>query len=121
MGNQNITIPVTESSKIDEDIPVDDPFLVVDADPDVNEEYEPDISDSVGQLVTVHLALTEDSNPAVVKYSKDGGNSKVNFLNGDQLTAGSGLERPILLRKGNKLNFYADAIVKLQFCEVDLV
>lgn len=121
MVNRNLTWPVTKSSKIDVDIPIGDPFLVVAVD-DTNEEYEPDITKTAGQLVTVHIALTSDSNPAIVKYSKSGDSAKVvNFLNGDQLTAGSGLERPIILRFGDKLNFYADAIVKLQFCEVDLV
>ena len=111
MGNRNVTIPVaaaTPGAKL-----AAEKFLVPD--------YTPDITDVYGQLVTVHLALDPTSADSIVRYSVDGGNTWINFLNGDQLTGGSGLERPILLRFGDQLNFSAFVGVVLAFCRVDLV
>lgn len=111
MANQNITIPLetaTPGAKAE-----DEKFL--------DDDYEPDISKSVGQLVTVHLALTSLSVAGIIRYTKDGGTTFINFLNGDALTSGSGLERQITLRFGDKLNFSASEDIILAFCEVDLV
>lgn len=111
MGNRNITIPIATATTGAKSAEAD--FLTSD--------YIPDVSTSLGQLVTVHLALISTSLPAVIRYTKDGGTSWINFLNGEQLTAGSGLERQITLRSGDELNFSADVAVNIAFCELDLV
>lgn len=111
MGNRNVTLPLgtaTPGAKSS-----GEKFLPAD--------YTPDITDVYGQLVTVHLALDPASAPSVIRYTKDGGTTWVNFLNGDQLTTGSGLERQILLRFGDTLNFSALDGITLSFCELDLV
>jgi len=111
MGNRNVTLPVATATPGAKSAGAD--FLASD--------YIPDISAPYGQLVTVHIALTAASPPSIIRYSKDGGTTSVNFLNGDQVTAGSGLERQILLRFGDTLNFSALDAITLAFCEVDLV
>jgi len=111
MGNRNITIPIATAI----------PGGKTAAEKFLSSDYIPDISSPYGQLVTVHLALDSSSAPSIIRYSKDGGTTWVNFLNGDQLTAGSGLERQILLRFGDSLNFSALAGITLAFCELDLV
>lgn len=111
MGNRSVTLPLataTPGAKT-----ASEKFLAAD--------LVPDISETFGQLVTVHIALDPASSASVIRYSKDGGTTWVNFLNGVQLTAGSGLERQILLRFGDTLNFSALDAVTLTFCEVDLI
>jgi len=111
MGNRNVTIPVATAT----------PGTKGPAAKFLDSDYIPDISNVYGQLVTVHLALDPASANSVIRYSLDGGTTWTNFLNGDELTGGSGLERPIILRFGNTLNFSALAGVELAFCFVDLV
>ena len=111
MGNRNVTIPAAIA--IPGVFAGDAKFLASD--------YIPDITDVYGQLVTVHLALDPASANSVIRYSLDSGTTWTNFLNGDELTGGSGLERPILLRFGDQLNFSAAVTITLAFCRVDLV
>lgn len=111
MGNRNVTIPVATATPGTKGPSVK--FLDTD--------YIPDITDVYGQLVTVHLALDPASANSVIRYSLDAGATWTNFLNGDELTGGSGLERPIILRFGSTLNFSALVSVELAFCFVDLV
>lgn len=111
MGNRNITIPIATAT----------PGTKLAAAKFLDSDYVPDISAPYGQLVTVHIALSDASAPSIIRYSKDGGTTWINFLNGDELTSGSGLERQILLRFGDTLNFSALAGIELAFCELDLV
>ena len=111
MGNRNVTLPVATATPGTKGASVK--FL--------DSDYTPDITDVYGQLVTVHLALDPASADSIVRYSVNGGTTWTNFLNGDNLTGGSGLERPILLRFGDQLNFSALVSVELAFCRVDLV
>lgn len=111
MGNRNITIPIATAT----------PGTKLAAAKFLDSDVIPDISKVYGQLVTVHIALAAASAPSIIRYSKDGGVTWVNFLNAEQLTAGSGLERQILLRFGDTLNFSALDEITLAFCEVDLV
>ncbi len=111
MGNRNVTLPVATAT----------PGAKSPAEKFLASDYIPDISSPYGQLVTVHIALTNSSAASVIRYSKNGGTDWVNFLNGDQLTTASGLERQILLRFGDLLNFSALDGITLAFCEVDLV
>jgi len=111
MANRNITIPISTAT----------PGAKSSATKFLDSDYIPDISTTYGQLVTVHIALTIASAPSIIRYSKDGGTTWINFLNGEQLTAGSGLERQILLRYGDSLNFSAADNIILAFCELDLV
>lgn len=111
MGNRNVTLPLATAI----------PGAKTAAEKFLPSDYTPDITDVYGQLVTVHIALTEASAASVIRYSKDGGTTWVNFLNGDELTSGSGLERQILLRFGDTLNFSALTGITLAFCELDLV
>ena len=64
------------------------------------DEYEPDISESLGQVVTVHIAIdaTADS---IIEYTLDGVKYH-SFLNGEVLKADSAIERQITLRFENK-------------------
>lgn len=111
MGNGNVTLPVATAA----------PGTKTAAEKFLDSDYTPDITDVYGQLVTVHLALDPASANSVIRYTLDGGTTWTNFLNGDELTSGSGLERPIILRFGNTLNFSALVEVELAFCFVDLV
>ena len=111
MGNENVTKPVATATPGAKGIAVN--FL--------DNNYEPDISSSLGQLVTVHLATTIASAAGIIRYTKDGGTTWINFLNGEQLTPGSGLERQITLRFGDELNFSSDVAIILALCELDLV
>jgi len=111
VGNRNVTLPVATAT----------PGAKAPAAKILDSDFVPDISSPYGQLVTAHIALTNSSAASVIRYSKDGGTNWVNFLNGDQLTSGSGLERQILLRFGDLLNFSALDGITLAFCEVDLV
>lgn len=111
MGNRNITIPIDSAT----------PGVKSGAEKFLAADYTPDISAGLGQLVTVHIALDATSAASIIRYSKDGGTTWINFLNAVQLTAGSGLERQILLRSGDALNFSALDGVTLAFCELDLV
>ena len=111
MGNRNVTIPVATATPGTKGPSVK--FL--------DSDYTPDITDVYGQLVTVHLALDPASADSIVRYSIDGGTTWINFLNADLLTGGSGLERPIMLRFGDQLNFSALIGIELAFCRVDLV
>jgi len=111
MGNRNVTIPI--ATAIPGVFAADAKFLVSDVIPDITNVY--------GQLVTVHIALDPVSAASVIRYTKDGGTTWINFLNAEQLTSGSGLERQILLRFGDSLNFSALGEVTLAFCELDLV
>ena len=111
MGNRNVTLPIATAT----------PGAKLAAEKFLPTDYIPDISSPYGQQVTVHIALDSTSAPSIIRYSKDGGTTWVNFLNGDQLTAGSGLSRPILLRFGDSLNFSSLDGVTLAFCELDLV
>lgn len=111
MGNRNVTIPVATATP-----GVKGPSVKF-----LDSDYIPDITDVYGQLVTVHLALDPASANSIIRYSLDSGTTWTNFLNGDELTGGSGLERPILLRFGDQLNFSAAISITLAFCRVDLV
>ena len=111
MGNRNVTLPIATAI----------PGAKLAAAKFLDSDYIPDISSPYGQLVTVHIALDATSAPSIIRYTKDGGTTWVNFLNGEELTAGSGLERQILLRFGDSLNFSALGGVTLAFCELDLV
>ena len=111
MGNRNISIPVSTAT----------PGVKSAEGKFLDADYIPDISKFYGQLVTVHLALSEISLPGIIRYTLDGGTTYHNFLNGEQLTSGSGLSRPILMRFGDQLNFSADVEIDLSFCYVDLV
>lgn len=111
MGNRNVTLPVATAV----------PGIFNGGDPFLASDYIPDISAPYGQLITVHIAITGASVGAVIRYSKDGGGVWINFLNGEPLTPGSGLERQILLRFGDVVNFSSDSDIILAFCEVDLV
>lgn len=111
MGNRNVTRPVATATPGTKGPSVK--FL--------SSDYTPDITDVYGQEVTVHLALDPASANSVVRYSVNGGTTWTNFLNGDELTGGSGLLRPILLRFGDTLNFSALVSIELAFCRVDLV
>lgn len=111
MGNRNVTLPLGTAT----------PGVKSAAEKFLAADYTPDITDVYGQLVTVHIALDAASAASIIRYTKDGGTTWVNFLNGEQLTSGSGLERQILLRFGDTLNFSALDGITLAFCELDLV
>ena len=109
MGNRNVTFPVATAAPGARGIDVD--FLAAD--------YEPDISKSAGQVVTVHIAIDATAE-SIIEYSRDGIKFH-SFLNGVALKADSAIERQITLRFGDKLNFRAKAAIGLDYCLVDLV
>ena len=109
MANRNVTIPV--ATAVPGARAIDADFLAAD--------YIPDISASLGQVVTVHIAIdaTADS---IIEYTLDGVKFH-SFLNGVALKASSAIERQITLRAGDALNFRAKTAIGLDYCFVDLV
>jgi len=109
MGNRNVTIPVATAIPGARIANAD--FLAAD--------YEPDISKFYGQIVTVHIAI-DNTNESVIEYTLDGIKFH-SFLNSVALKLDSAIERQILLRFGDKLNFRAKTNIGLDYCYVDLV
>jgi len=109
MGNRNSTLPVADA--VPRSITTGEAFLAT--------NYEPDISKPYGQLVTVHIAISDFAS-SVITYTING-NSYHSFLNGEALTGGAGMERQILLRFDDKLNFKSESDIVLSYCRVDLV
>lgn len=118
MVNRNVTIPVATAepklSKI-----AKQEFLGTLLPSFTAIPYEPDISSSLGQVVTVHIAIGALAE-SIIEYTLDGVKYH-SFLNGLTLKINSALERQITLRAGDKLNFRADLSVDLDYCFVDLV
>lgn len=109
MGNRNVTIPVATATPGARGIDV--VFLAAD--------YEPEISASLGQVVTVHIAIG-DTADSIIEYTVDGTKFH-SFLNSVPLKKDSAIERQITLRAGDKLNFRAKIAIELDYCLVDLV
>lgn len=110
MANRNTTIPV--ATAIPGTRAVEVAFLAAD--------YVPDISASLGQLITVHIGIS-GANDSIIQYTLDGGSTFHSFLNEELVKNTAGLEKQITLRSGDSVNFKALSAITLDFCRVDLV
>lgn len=110
MSNRNSTIPVATATPGARAIDV--VFLAA--------NYTPDITASLGQVITVHIGIS-GANDAIIQYTMDGGASYHSFLNEEPLKNTSALEKQITIRFGAQVNFRAKSAITLDFCHVDLV
>lgn len=84
-------------------------------------DYIPNIAVGSGQIVTFQIGLDQSSASGIMRLTFNGGTTWFNILNGDQLTGGSILTRPILVRFGDQLNFSSNVEIELGICYVDVV
>jgi len=81
--------------------------------------YAPDVTEGLGQVVTVHFAI-DGTNDSIINYTVDG-TKYHSFLNGIALKANSAIERQITLRQGDQLNFKSAVNIGLDYLYLDLV
>lgn len=109
MTNRNTTIPLATATPGARDVNV--VFLAA--------NYVPDISSSLGQVITVHIGIGV-TNDAIIEYTVDG-TIYHSFLNSEILKKNSALEKQITIRQGDEVNFRAKSAILLDYCRVDLV